>query len=124
MAHAFIAGLGGFIGSVLRYWLSAVAQRWVLAAFPVGTLLVNVLGCLVIGAVMYLVDYREMFTPELRVFVTIGILGGFTTFSTFGYETVALLQANEYPAALTNVAANVVLGIGAVILGWTAAKLL
>ena len=122
MNHALIVGVGGFLGSILRYWLSGLAHRWVQDAFPAGTLLVNVLGCLAVGAFWGLVEYREFFSPETRLFVTVGILGGLTTFSAFGYETFALLHDREYWGALANVGANVLAGIAAVIIGWMAAK--
>ncbi len=122
MVQVLVVGLGGFIGAVLRYWLSGVAQRWAGDSFPLGTLLVNVLGCLVLGALMCLVEYRQWFGPNVRVFLTIGILGGLTTFSTFGYETFALLRDGQLLAALGNVGANVGVGTMAVALGWFAAK--
>ena len=124
MAHVLIVGIGGFIGSVLRYWLTGIAQRWAQDAFPVGTLLVNVLGCFAIGAFWELVEYREWFSPEARIFATVGICGGFTTFSAFGYETFALLHDREYLLAAANIGANVIAGIAAVILGWMVAKAL
>jgi CrcB protein len=122
MAHVLIVGMGGFIGSILRYWLGGLIHRWVQDAFPAGTLAVNVLGCFVLGGVMYLAEYREFFSSELRLFITIGILGGFTTFSTFGYETFALLRDSEHLQALVSVAANVFVGTAAVAGGWIAAK--
>jgi CrcB protein len=122
MVQLLVVGLGGFIGAVFRYWLSGVAERWVGDTLPLGTLLVNVLGCLALGAVMCLVEYRQWFGPNARVFLTIGILGGLTTFSAFGYETFALARDGQLWAALANVAANVVLGTAAVTLGWLAAK--
>lgn len=122
MAHVLIVGVGGFIGSVLRYWLTGITQRWAQDAFPAGTLLVNVLGCFVVGAFWGLVEYREWFSPEARIFATVGILGGFTTFSAFGYETFALLHDREYLLAAANVGANVVAGIVAVVLGWMVVK--
>ena len=122
MAHVLVVGIGGFIGSVLRYWLGGIIHNWVQDAFPAGTLVVNVLGCFALGAVMYLVEYREFFGAELRLFVTIGLLGGFTTFSTFGYETFALLRDSEHLQALVSVAANVIVGTAAVAGGWIAAK--
>lgn len=124
MKYALLAGVGGFIGSILRYWLSGIAQRWVTDGFPLGTLTVNVLGCLVIGAFWSLVEYRQLFHPEIRVFVTVGILGGFTTFSAFGYETFVLLRDGEYLPAVTNVTANVLFCLAAVAIGWIAAKAL
>jgi fluoride exporter len=122
MQHALIVGAGGFIGSVLRYWISGLAQRWAQDVFPAGTLLVNFLGCLAVGAVWGLVEYAQWFSPSARLFITVGILGGFTTFSAFGYETFALLDDREYLLAAANIAANVVLGIGAVVVGWMVVK--
>jgi CrcB protein len=124
MMHALIVGVGGFLGSVIRYWLSSLTHRWIGDAFPVGTLAVNLLGCFAAGVVWSLVQYAELFRPETRLFLTVGILGGFTTFSTFGYETFALLQGKQHLAALGNVGANVLLGVAAVILGWMAGKAL
>lgn len=120
--HLFFVGLGGFLGTVLRYWLSGAAQRWLSVDFPIGTLVVNVLGCFVVGAFWSLVEYREWFGPEQRVFVTVGILGGFTTFSAFGYETFVLLRDREYLFAAINILGNMVLGFAAVTFGWTMAK--
>jgi CrcB protein len=122
MTHLLAAGIGGFIGSVLRYWLSGVTQAWVQDWFPVGTLTVNAIGCLLIGAFWSLVEYRQWFSSEARVFVTVGILGGLTTFSAFGYETFALLRDSEYVRAVTNVMANVFIGLFMVVIGWFAAK--
>jgi CrcB protein len=124
MWHAVLVGIGGFIGSVLRYWLSGIAQRGFQGDFPVGTLLVNIAGCLAIGAFWSLVEYREWFSPEQRIFVTVGVLGGFTTFSAFGYETFMLVRDSEYLPALANAVANTVVGMVAVALGWMAAKAL
>lgn len=124
MIHALIVGAGGFIGSILRYWISELGQRLVGDAFPLGTLVVNVLGCLVIGTVWGMVEYGGWFRPETRLFITTGILGGFTTFSTFGYETFALVHDKQYTAAVTNVGASLALGLGAVVLGWMAGKAL
>jgi CrcB protein len=122
MVNLILVGVGGMLGSMLRYWLSGVAQRSFSGSFPLGTLTVNVLGCLVVGAFWSLVEYRQWFTPETRIFVTIGILGGFTTFSAFGYETFALLRDGQHAAAILNVLANVLVGTLAVIVGWVAAK--
>jgi fluoride exporter len=122
MSHLLLVGTGGFIGSVLRYWLSGVAQRWMQGDYPIGTLVVNAVGCLVIGAFWSLVEYREFFIPEWRIFMTVGVLGGFTTFSAFGYETFVLLRDGEYLSALINVAANVLIGLAAVAVGFVAAK--
>lgn len=122
MNKIFLAGAGGFIGSVLRYLASGVVQQWTQSAtFPFGTLAVNTLGCLVIGFLSQLADTRGVFTPETRVLVFVGVLGGFTTFSTFSNETLNLLRDNQVFPALTNLTAHLVLGLGAVWLGRTLA---
>jgi CrcB protein len=108
-------GLGGFGGAILRYLVSGWAQQSSgSAAFPYGTLAVNVLGCLVIGVLSYLADARGMFSAETRLFVFVGLLGGFTTFSTFGNETLNLLRDGELLIASLNVTTNVVLCLVAV----------
>src|SRR5947199_2363196 len=91
MINALWVGVGGFIGSVLRYILSGVVQDLTgRDDFPAGTLAVNLLGCLTIGLLSQLVEDRSAFSPETRAFVFMGILGGFTTFSAFGNETMNL----------------------------------
>ncbi len=119
MTKILVVGLGGFLGAIARYGLTGLVHRRLSAAFPYGTLAVNVLGCLGIGVVLHLVEDRSMLGPTARLFVAIGILGGFTTFSSFGYETFELLEDREYRLALMNVAGNVVLGLVAVWIGRT-----
>jgi len=110
-----LAGVGGFIGSVLRYSISGFVQGLSRSIdFPYGTLVVNLLGCLTIGFLSQLAESRGIFTAETRTFVFIGILGGFTTFSTFGNETVNLWRDGESLLAASNVAAHLVLCLGAV----------
>lgn len=103
-------GLGGFVGAILRYTLSAWAHRIYEGPFPIGTLLVNVVGCLAIGLLLALFD-RGLGTEPLRLFATAGLLGALTTFSTFGYETLDLLRSGSYGLALANILANVTLGL-------------
>jgi CrcB protein len=122
MIQVFLIGLGGCLGAILRYWLSGVVHRYVSGSFPYGTLVVNVLGCLVIGFVTSVVEYRQLLSPNSRLFLTIGLLGSLTTFSTLGYETFALLRENETWLALSNVAVSVVVGLVAVAAGWLAGK--
>ena len=115
-------GVGGFVGSVLRYWVSGwVQQVTASAGFPFGTMAVNLLGCLVIGLFSQLADVRGVFTPETRALVFVGVLGGFTTFSTFSNETFNLFRDNEAVSALTNLTLQIALGLGAVWLGRTLA---
>jgi len=123
LINAAIVGSGGFIGAICRYGLSGFVQRnATLAAFPYGTLAVNLVGCLVIGVVVGLVDSRQMFGPEVRLFVLIGLLGGFTTYSTFGYETFALLRDADYLRAAGNVVIHVILGLALVWIGYVLAS--
>ena len=118
--NSLLVGSGGFIGAVLRYGLSGMMHRLLpRATFPFGTLAVNLLGCLLIGAVAGLAESRQLFGPALRIFVFMGLLGGFTTYSTFGYETFAMLRDGEALRASTNILAHVLLGLLAVWLGYT-----
>ena len=122
MGRISLVGIGGFIGSVLRYVLGGVVQQWSRSeAFPYGTLGVNLTGCLVIGFLAELAETHGMFSAESRAFVFIGILGGFTTFSAFGNETMNLWRDGENVFAFANLAAHVIFGLGAVWLGRTLA---
>jgi CrcB protein len=123
LINAAIVGSGGFVGAVCRYGLSGLVQRYAgLTTFPWGTLVVNMVGCLAIGAAVGMMDSRQLFGPEFRLFALIGLLGGFTTYSTFGYETFALLRDAEYMRAVFNVGIQVVLGLALVWAGYTLAS--
>ncbi len=123
MQNVLLVGLGGFIGSAGRYLVSGWVQQMVdKPLLPFGTLAVNVIGCLLIGLLGGLAEAREIMHPNARMFVMIGMLGGFTTFSTFGYETFALGRDGESLLALANIAAQVVLGLFAVWAGFALAK--
>lgn len=119
MSILFVA-LGGALGSGSRYmlgtWVQSVSKS---IDFPFGTLTVNLIGCFVIGFLSQLAESRGVFTPEARAFIFIGILGGFTTFSSFGNDTINLLRDGETFNALANVGANVILGLALVWLGRT-----
>jgi CrcB protein len=122
MDSVIFVALGGALGSVFRYLLST----WTQAAsksidFPYGTLAVNLIGCFAIGFLVQLAEARGIFTSEARSFVFIGILGGFTTFSSFGNETINLFRDGETFNALANVGANVIFGLMLVWLGRTVA---
>jgi CrcB protein len=121
MGNALLVGVGGMIGSVLRYWVAAAFQTTT-AAFPLGTLVVNVVGCFAIGAFWAIFESRHWISLEVRLFVTVGILGGFTTFSAFGWDTFALLRKGDYLLAIANVGGNLILGTAAVIAGWAALR--
>jgi len=117
----FVA-LGGALGSVSRYflgtWIQAVSKS---IDFPYGTLIVNLLGCFTIGFLSELAESRGAFALEFRALIFIGILGGFTTFSSFGNDTINLLRDGETFNALANVGANVIAGLALVWLGRMAA---
>ena len=104
----FFIGLGGFVGSVLRYWISGLVQD---AAprnvFPIGTLAVNIVGCLTIGLLSELIDTRGFLSPDTRALVIIGLLGGFTTFSAFANETMNSLRDGALTIAFANILVSV-----------------
>jgi CrcB protein len=112
----FIAG-GGALGSVLRYLAAGWGQRLTPGVFPLGTLLVNVTGCLLIGYIATLFAGPALIREEYRLAVLVGFLGGFTTFSTFGYESWALLADREWGLLGANVLLSNVAGLIAVWLG-------
>lgn len=114
MLNLLIIGAGGFMGAILRYLTGIGVHRLLNTyAFPYGTLTVNVVGCTVIGLLAGLAASRGIMGPELRTFLFIGLLGGFTTFSTFGFETLMIADGGRLGLALVNVLANVGLGLGA-----------
>jgi len=119
LKNLLIVGLGGFTGSVLRYLLGGAVHQWLRNPwFPYGTLAVNLLGCFFIGLLGGWSDNLDLLAPATRLFLLIGLLGGFTTFSTFGYETLALLRDREVTAALLNIALQLLVGLTAVWLGY------
>jgi len=108
-------GLGGFIGAALRYVTSGLVGRLTTqGGFPYGTFVVNMVGCLLIGFLAGLADTRDLFTTSARAFVFTGVLGAFTTFSTFSYETMGLFQNGQTTPALTNLGLQILLGLSAV----------
>lgn len=117
MLKLFLVGLGGAIGAVLRYLIGGLDYRFSNGVFPVSTLVVNVTGSFAIGFLWGLVD-RFAFSPGMRLFLFIGILGGYTTFSTFSLETFNLVRDGEYRIAMVNTLASFTLGIAAVFLGY------
>lgn len=111
-----LIGSGGFAGSVLRYLVSQGVQNKFLSSFPYGTLTVNIIGSLLIGIVYGLVEKGNL-SPELRLFLATGILGGFTTFSAFSLDSLNLLQEGLWVESITYILLSVVLGILAAFLG-------
>lgn len=118
-------GTGGFIGSALRYLVAGYVQQLSDSIeFPYGTFAVNIIGCFVIGFLSQLVALRGVLSLELRLLILTGMLGGFTTFSTFGNETMNLLRDGETLLALVNVGGQISVGLAAVWLGSTLAYLI
>jgi len=115
MGRVFLAGIGGFAGSAFRYVIAGLVQNWSGSIrFPFGTLAVNLSGCLVIGFLSQLAETRGFFSTDARILIFIGVLGGFTTFSAFGNETINLWRDGENALATANIAAHLVLCLGAV----------
>ncbi len=113
-----IVGAGGLVGAVARYVVGTWAQGLAgSSSFPLGTLLVNVAGCLLIGALAGLAETREALNAQTRAFLIVGVLGGFTTYSAFGYETVALLRNGDTLTGIANVGLQLALGLAAVWVG-------
>jgi fluoride exporter len=115
--------IGGGLGSAARYWLSGLVQRTANSLFPYGTLSVNIIGCFLIGLLMTTFEDRFLLNPTLRVFLTIGILGGFTTFSTFSYDTISLVRDAEYFHAFGNIALSLMSCLSATFVGVVIGKL-
>jgi len=123
MVKFFIIGLGGAIGTLLRYYMGGLDYRFSSGVFPVSTLVVNVTGSFVIGFLWGVVD-RFVISPDVRLFIFIGVLGGYTTFSTFSLETFNLMRDGEYRIAAVNVALSVILSIVAVFAGYIISRIL
>lgn len=109
-------GIGGFIGAVLRYLISMQSSRWFDFNIPLGTLIVNVLGGFLIGMIMELSLSTDLIPENLRLFLTTGIMGGLTTFSTFSYETIGLISDGSYLFGILNICFNLFLSLGGVVL--------
>lgn len=110
--------IGGGMGAVARYLLGSAVQRAIGPDFPWGTLAVNMIGCLLVGVVAELIRVHVDWHGNVRLFLVVGILGGFTTFSSFGYETMALIQSGKYLAAFANAAGQSLFGILLVAIGF------
>ncbi len=120
MQNLLLIGIGGFMGALLRYGVSGFIQNWSKSInFPYGTLVVNLLGCLLIGALSQVAGTRGVISSEARSFIFIGLLGAFTTFSTFGNDTVSLFREGENLLSYVNIGLHLVLGLSAVWLGQT-----
>lgn len=118
MEKYLFIGLGGFLGSISRYWLSALIHKFAGMNFPYGTLTVNVIGCFAIGLLMTMFQEHFVENPNIRLFLIIGVLGGFTTFSSFSFDTLALMKAGNFLSAGVNIVASVTVCLMATWIGY------
>ncbi len=120
MKATLLVAVGGALGCVARYQCGALVLHYTIAwKFPVGTFVVNVLGCFAAGTIIGIAEHHNFLTPEVRLLIFTGFLGGFTTFSAFGVETVSLLQKGEWGVAAAYVLLSVACGLAAL---WAALK--
>ena len=124
MLNLIIIGIGGFIGAILRYIISGFFYDLYGDKFPYGTLAVNLIGCFALGFFITMAEGKFIISPQMRSFAAIGLLGAFTTFSTFSFETLALLQNELYTSAFFNILISVIVGLIAVWAGMVLAKLI
>jgi CrcB protein len=124
MQKIILIGLAGLIGTLCRYWLSGLVARTYGETFPWGTLVVNVVGCLLAGSLFYLMEERFLVNPTLRSVILIGLLGGFTTFSSFSLQTFTLLREGEFALATLNVTLSNLLGLLMLWAGYSLVKAL
>ena len=110
-------GCGGFLGAISRYIISIYTSKQFLFKIPLGTLIVNVLGGFLIGLIMELTIKNNFISPQLKLFLTTGIMGGLTTFSTFSYETIVLMKEGNILLAILNILLNLILSLLGVVLG-------
>lgn len=124
MRLIIVIALAGAIGALSRYGISTALSRIAAGSFPWGTLAVNVIGCLAIGFVMHISLSTDAISSQWRVAITVGFLGALTTFSSFSYETIQLIEKSAYLTALSNVGLNMVLGLLATIAGLAIGRLI
>lgn len=123
MDKYLVVGVGAAIGGVARYWLSGYVYKFLPSSFPYGTLAVNFIGCLLIGLIIFGLGEKELISPLVRLFLTVGFCGGFTTFSTFSFETLNLLKEYDFFLAFMNILSNVTFCIGGTYAAYLIAKI-
>jgi CrcB protein len=124
MINYLVVSLGAAIGGAGRYWISNIVYKYFPAVFPYGTLVVNVVGSFIIGLLIFIFDEKELLNNQLRIFLTIGFCGGFTTFSTFSLETFNLIRDSEYFLASINIILSIVVCLLGVFLAYIVSKII
>ena len=123
MRILLLVGMGSFIGGISRYLITLLVQNKFLSTFPYGTFAVNVIGCFLIGVVYALSDKGNI-NVEWRIFFATGVLGGFTTFSSFSNETISMMRDGQYWHSFAYVAFSVIIGLAATFIGISLTKLI
>lgn len=124
MKQLLLVGFGGFIGSIARFFVSKLNLHWQFLSIPMGTLTVNILGSLIIGFIVGVTAKSELITPGFRLFLMVGICGGFTTFSSFTLENFTLMQNGQFATVLIYTGLSIFFGFLAVYLGYITSNLL
>jgi CrcB protein len=123
MNNYLLVAVGAAFGGMFRYWMSGFVQKFTILNFPIGTLSVNILGSFALGIIIFYLDAKELISSEMRLLLTIGVCGGFTTFSTFSYETFELLRNSQIFWAVINIFLNLILTIFAILLAYYLSKI-
>ena len=124
MTKTILIGLAGLVGTLLRYWLAGLVSRQYGETFPWGTMAVNLIGCFLAGVIFHVTEERFLLNPTLRTIILIGLLGGFTTFSSYGLQTFSLLRDGQFGLATLNVTVSNLLGVVMVWAGYVLTKAL
>ena len=124
MMKTILIGLAGLLGTLLRYWLAGLVSRQYGESFPWGTMAVNLIGCFLAGVIFHVTEERFLVNPTLRTIILIGLLGGFTTFSSYGLQTFSLLRDGQFGLATLNVTISNLLGVVMVWAGYVLTKTL
>ena len=119
---SLIIGLGGFLGSIFRFLISSSMEKYFSTSFPIGTIMVNLIGCFLIGLLSGYFTQKLGDQTQLFFFLTIGVLGGFTTFSAIAMDSQVFIENGEYLKMLTYISVQAILGIALCLIGYNIIK--